>query len=89
MKNKIKIVWKNTKNESSEEINHRIDHAYDILFDAVQEKIKSENMPKCKDIGCQEPSISDNDGYCLGHICPPPIPLLIQHLNEIERKKKN
>jgi len=52
----------------------------------VSKKIKK--MPKCKEIDCQNSSIDDNDGYCLGHICPPPIPLLLQHLNEIEEKKK-
>lgn len=43
---------------------------------------------KCKEEGCEKLSIDNNDGYCLGHICPPPIPLILQHLNESKEKEK-
>ncbi|HBM45646.1 MAG: hypothetical protein UT05_C0004G0051 [Parcubacteria group bacterium GW2011_GWF2_38_76] len=47
-----------------------------------------DKMPQCKEADCNELLVADNDGYCLRHICPPPIPLILQYLNEQDTKKK-
>lgn len=52
----------------------------------IDKQIKK--MPQCKEMDCKNLSIDDNDGYCLSHICPPPIPLVLQHLNEIKEKRR-
>ncbi|MDP3726719.1 MAG: hypothetical protein Q8Q96_00195 [bacterium] len=54
-----------------------------------KKKIEDKKMPKCKEVDCAEASIADNDGYCLRHICPPSIPLILQYLNEQDEKKRN
>lgn len=52
-------------------------------------KQQDKYSPVCKEEDCKNPAIENNDGYCMEHICPPPIPLLIQHLNKLEEQKSN
>ena len=68
-----------------------IKYKSEIYFkkDEVIKSFKHINkLPKCKEGDCLNPSISDNDGYCINHICPPPIPLILQYLNNIKKKEE-
>lgn len=49
--------------------------------------MKETKSIKCKEEGCEELPIDNNDGYCLAHICPPSIPLILQHLNDLNENK--